>query len=141
TLAGCALRRCGIVGLIFLFTDRARRRTDQRDILPLLLAKGERVESRLPIQVGSAEGRRPFELEIAIERNFNLQRMSAFDFKSNDCARIVHRNEQSLLYRKGVASINDGARFGSDADRTYQRLRGNGTAIRQETHVEIAKNL
>src|SRR6266496_2675268 len=99
------------------------------------------MQCRLPIQVGPAEGRWPFQLEIALERNFNLQGMSAFDFKSNHCPRIVHRNEQSLLHRKGVASINDGARFGSDADRTYQRLRGKGTAVRQETHVEIAKNL
>src|SRR6266567_3490340 len=109
-------------------------------MLPLLLAKVESVERRVPVQICSAEGGWPFQLEVAIERGLDLQRMRGFNFESNDCSRIAHRDEQSFLYRKRVACINNCARLRTNRNGPYKRFGRKGTAVHQKMHMKIAKD-
>ena len=98
------------------------------------------MERRVPVQIGSAESGWPFQLEIAIECGLDLQRMRGFNFESNECSGIVHRDEQSFLYRKRVACVNNCARLRTNRNGSYKRFGRKGTAVHQKTNMKIAKD-
>ena len=78
----------------------------------------------IPGHVGAADRRGPFELEIAEEAGFDLERMFGFDVEEDDCAGFVHRDEQRFADREGVAGVGDGGGFRADADGARERFGG-----------------
>src|SRR5204863_470938 len=69
----------------------------------------------------------------------DLQRMRGFNFESNECSGIVHRDEQSFLYRKRVACVNNCARLRTNGNGPRKRFGWKGTAVHQKTHMKIAE--
>src|SRR2546429_7386942 len=131
----------GIIGLKLPLGIRRRGRTDKRSEFSLLFPKIKRVLRCAPIDVSGSERRRPLELEVAMERGLDFERLLGFHIQNNDCALRVHRNEKSLAHREGVAGVENGRGFRTHGERSGECFAGKNPAFGEEMQMKFAEDL
>src|SRR6202035_2034222 len=89
-------------------------RTEECREFLLLFAEEKGVPFGLPVDVGGAQAGGPFQLKIATEDGFYLQRKFRFYFKSYNRARLIDRDKKSFSDGKSIAGVHDGRGFRAD---------------------------
>ena len=72
------------------------------------LAEGEGMQGSVPIGVGRTQRGGPFQLEVAVKRHTDVQRILGRDLEGDHRARLLHRDEKSLLHRERIPGIKNG---------------------------------
>src|SRR5580704_12528419 len=111
-----AFFRTGIVGVVFLLDFAGCRRAGESKKLFLFFAKVEGFESRIPKRKGSAERSRPFQLEVALENDLQVERLRGFHVDDDDRARFAYGDEKGFANGKSISGVEDRVRF-----RTYRK--------------------
>ncbi len=130
----------GIVGLEFGVGGDAGGRAEEGGEFFLLFAEVKGVARFIPVDVGGAEGRGPFELKVAMEDGFDFEREFGLDFEKDEGAGFVHGDEEGFADGKSVAGIEDGGGFGAHGEGARERGGVEDAVFSVKAQTEIAKN-
>src|SRR5256884_122330 len=106
------------------------------------------VETEQPLEIEAAfhrdfqlEWPAALELEVAMERGLDFERLLGFHIQNNDCALRVHRNEKSLAHGEGVAGVENGRGFRTHGERSGECFAGKNPAFGEEMQMKFAEDL
>ena len=97
--------------------------------------------SGIPAQTAGAHIRRPFQLKVGFESDFNLEGPLGLNIESDDCSGFINRNKKRLANLERAIAIDDGGRFGPGNHRPCKRLGRHRSPVNMKSHVKIAQNL
>src|ERR1700719_5232314 len=116
-------------------------RSHESSVFARFLAYEERSLFRAPGRVGSAEPRRPFELEVWRECRLDLKRLLGFDIQQDHSSRFVDGHAQSLTHPEGVPDIQDRCRLRTNRQCPRQALRWKGSISQVKRQVKLTEDL
>ncbi len=94
----------------------------------------------IPVQMARANIRRPFQLKVGFEGDFNLEGPLGLNIESDDCARFMNRNKKRLANLERAIAIDDGGRFGPGNHRPRKWFGLQNSPVKIKLQVKIAQN-
>ena len=95
----------------------------------------------IPAQMAGAHIRRPFQLKVGFESDFNLEGPLGLNIESDDCPGFMNRNKKRLANLERAVAIDDGGRFRPGNHRPRKWLGRQNSPVNMKSQVKIAQNL
>src|ERR1700726_1491735 len=95
----------------------------------------------IPAQMAGAHIRRPFQLKVGFESDFNLEGPLGLNIESDDCPRFMNGNKKRLANLERAIAIDDGGRFGPGNHCPRKWFGWQNLPVNMNSQVKIAQNL